>query len=189
MGKRHEPPQLDLFTQATQAKLPWADRVKLINATFPSTVRLDWKKLFDQDVGLLGDLVNDIIKADQAVPGRPGKRAAVDPKIAKARLRHMMGDDHSMDGFKVAFRDLTEGRSIRAVAAKTGLDRNMVFRLQRGDMEPDAYTMETIARAFGKEPGFFIEYRIGWIVGLLASRLEGHPEASVHLYRKLNGKK
>lgn len=182
MSPGHARPDLSVFHSK---KMPWSERLKLINATFPTTVQLDWKKLFDADTGLLGDLVNDIIKADQAVPGRPGKRAAVEPAIAKKRLRVMMGEDYSHDPFPVAFRLLAGDRSIRNIASKVALDRNLVYRLLKGDMEADAYMMETISKAFGRDPSYFVEYRVAWIVGLLAMRLEGAPEASVHFYRKL----
>lgn len=168
-----------------EVKVPWQQRMTLIQDVFPSTAYLDWKKLFDQDPGILGDLVNDIIKADQAEPGRPGKRAAVEPGVAKDRLRMMMGEDYALDPFPEAFKRLVGGRSLRHVAAKTNLHRNTVMRYLQGKLLPNVEQLEAIAEAFGKDPSYFLEYRIAWITALVKWRLQSQPESTVLFYRKI----
>lgn len=174
-----------MFDEATKLKIPWDDRVRLIGKVFPSTENLDWYKVFKQDPALLGTIINDIIKASQASPRRPGKRASVDAPTTMRELTTLAGDDYSLEEFPKAFAALMGGRSIRHTAARTGLDRNTVYRLLHGKMPPNAYLMEAIAKAFGKDPSFFAEYREAWIVSCIAFQLQRIPESSITFYRKM----
>lgn len=180
-------PDLSAFEQFKGKKVPWDERVQLIKKVFPSTEKLDWKKLFRDDPALLGGIVNDIIKASQASPSRPGKRASVNSATTRSELRTLSGDDYSVEDFASTLRFLKGDRSIRATATKTGLDRNTIHRLLQGTMDPDAFLMESIATAFKKDPSFFVEYRVAWILNALGMQLENIPEASVHFYRKMRG--
>lgn len=165
-------------------KHPWEQRLEIIKQQFPSIDRLEWAKVFKQDPELHGRIISDILKADAAKAGKPGKRPALDPKEAAERLRQIFGEDYSVQPFTETFNALIGDRSVRAVAHKTGLDRNYVHKLMRG-ADPTAEAMEKIARAFKKDPGYFAEYRMLYIVGSLFMRLENAPDASVAMYRKV----
>ena len=180
-------PRLEPFKELNKKKVPWEERMKVVHRQFPSTASLDWKRAFDADVNLLGRIIGDVLKADMAEPGRPGKRAAVDRRAAEARLRQMLGAEYSIEPFSLAFKTLVNGRSIRSVAAKTGLDRNAVYRLLEGKMSPDAYEMETIAKAYHKQPEYFVEYRIAYVTAVVAHRLAENPEAAFGIFRKVKG--
>jgi transcriptional regulator with XRE-family HTH domain len=173
------------FKSPDGKKIVWAERLKIIHKQFPSVGGLDWRKSFSADPTLAGRIIGDIIKADLAEPGRPGKRAAVDRHLAEQRLRELLGEDYTMSPFNEAFKVLTKGKSIRAVAAKTGIDRNQVYRLLEGKATPDAWAMEQIAKAFNKQPGYFLEYRVAYVTAFVTSQLLDSPESSVFFFRKL----
>lgn len=173
------------FEQATKEDLPWDKRAAMITSQFSSVENLKWRKAFESDIDLFARLVKDILKLDQAQPGRPGPRPALDYEQGVARLRQYMGQDYSLDVFPRTLKDLANGSSIRAIARKTGLSKNHVHRLMTGDLEPDAYAMSCVADAYGKHPSYFVEYRALWVANAIVNRLADNPESSIALYRKL----
>lgn len=172
------------FEQATKDKVAWDRRAALILSQFDSVEKLRWRKAFESDIDLFARLVKDILKLDQAQPGRPGPRPALDYKEGVARLKQYMGQDYALDPFPESLKNLANGRSIRAVARKSGLSKNHIHRLLTGELEPDAYAMSRIAEAFGKHPSYFPEWRDFWITNALVHRLRDHPESSIALYRR-----
>lgn len=166
-------------------KMTWADRKKLIEQEFPSTKSLDWKRAFDADIDLFGRIIRDILKIGDNQPGRPGPRPQLDEETAAQRFRELMGDDYTVLPFADAFRALAGDRSIRHVATKTGLDRNAVDRLMKGTIQPDAYQMEKVAAGFGRDPSYFLEYRMLFISAALLDKMASSPESTVGLYRKI----
>lgn len=181
-------PRLDVFLalNAGTDKVPWQERVKLINEVFPTTVKMDWMKAFN-DIDLFGRILRDILKVDQTSPGRSGPRPVLDRKKATERLRQFMGADYSDAIFPQAFRELAAGKSVRGISAKTGVEKTMVQNLLTGKRQPDVALMEQIARAFKKEPAYFYEYRIAYVLAALGDRMSGSPEMTVDLYKKLKG--
>lgn len=179
--------QINRHDKATKKKTSWAERKKLLETTFPSAVSTDWRKLFQQDVGLMGKLVNDILKADPADSNRPGKRPSLDTKEAADRFRKVFGGDFTIERFDEAFRVLTDGKSIRHIARNVGLDKSMVHELLRGNIEPRMDVIEKVAAGLRKHPSYFVEYRVGYILGVLSEKLYSNPESSVVFYKKLKG--
>lgn len=173
---------------AAKKKTPWDKRVKIIEKEFPGTRSLDWKRAFDSDVSLMGRIIRDILKLDSVVPGRPGPRPQLDEETAQLRWRQLIGQDYSTLPFVDAFGLLMGERSIRHVASICGLDRNLIFRLKKGEVEPGSYELEAIAKAFKRDPSYFCEYRRLVIGKSVLSKLEAHPEGSIAIYRRLQQK-
>lgn len=165
-------------------KVSWEERSNLIQEEFPSTVHLDWAKAFE-DIDLLGRILRDILKIDQSKPGRSGPRPALDRRMAENRLRQFLGADHTYLDFKDAFRVLADGKSHRHLAAKIGLDRNLIQKLMAGTKYPDVRTMEIVADAFDKDPSYFLEYRVAYVLGALAKQMQKAPEITVDLYKRI----
>lgn len=180
--------ELDVFREANKHKIPWGERSKLIQKHFPRTAELDWFEVFYEDPAVLGRIINDIIKLDGERTGKPGKRPTLDLDIAEEKLRQLCGEDYTSLEFKDAFRVLCGKLSIRGVANKTGLDKSYVHRLLSGNAVPTVEAIEAIAKAFKKHPSYFVEYRIGYIVAVIANKLEQIPETSIHFYKKLAGR-
>lgn len=193
-------PRVEVFRQlnalkAAGTKVTEAQRRALINQVFPSAARLayaddlrpGWTDVLarDDEHALLGPIFFDIFKHDQATPGRSGpKPGELDIKRAYELLRRFSGQDFSSLPFAETFVLLIAGRSLRSVAAKTGLSKDKVWRLSRGDREATRDEMEQIAAGFRKHPSYFREYRADHLVGELRKHLDGLPEASVDFYRQ-----
>jgi len=170
-------------------KAPWQERVKVVDEVFPSYARLDWLKAFNGDIELFARVLRDILKTDQTQPGRSGPRPNLDRDPALAKLREYMGDDYSDLLFPDALKILTLGRSLRSVAQKTGIARTTLTRHIEGERPIDMVTLERIARAYKKDPGYFLEYRVAYVLAALGDRMVVSPETTVGLYRRIKGEK
>lgn len=171
-------------------KMPWKERYEVIRAHFPVVDQIDWMKAF-QDTDLYGRLWRDILRVDQVNEANAGQgpRPALDPKRARERLRQLMGEDYTYLPFQESFTILAGNRSVRHLASKAGLGKHFVWNLKNGVTQPDLYTLEVIAKAFGKDPSYFLEYRIAYVIGAMASRMEKAPEMTVDMYRELRMQK
>lgn len=172
--------------------LSWDDRLALIKHAFPHGPHagLDWKVAFDRDVDLAGRILRDVLKADQAVPGRPGPRPALDVSRAEPTVDEWMGKDptarpYSMLPFCAAFKLLIGDHSLRQVERRAKMSRNQLARLLHGDIQPTGEQMEAIAAAFGKKASWFVEYRIGSVAAAIVHKLTTNPEGSVKAYESL----
>lgn len=170
-----------------EGKMPWNDRAKLIMEAFPSTVALDFEKVFRVDPAVMGRIIADIQKREATPSGKPGKIPSVNKEDASQYLLRYQNDDYTIYAFKDAFKYLKGDRSTRAMAHKCKLGQTMVQRLLNGKAEPTVEIMENVARAFKKHPSFFVEYRVAYVVGMMAQRMEAIPEASIVPYMKLRG--
>lgn len=166
-------------------KLSWDARRGLIKEQFPAFVSLNWDAAFRADVGLLGLIIKDVLKSDQSSLGRPGQRPTLDPKRSVERYNQFIADDYSYLPIDETLTMLKGKRSVRQLATKTGLDFNKIYRLLNGKIAPDVASMQAIAKAFGKHPSYFLEYRILYVMGAVEKNLTENPESSVSAYIKL----
>lgn len=167
-------------------KAAWLERAKDIQDRYPEVYDLDWTAALTKDDGLFARVLRDMLKLEQAVPGRSGPRPSLDQREVRDRLERLFGRDFTFDPFPEAFKQLAGKDSVRHVAHKTGLNRNLVHRLMTGEIEPSGWHMNQVAEAYGKHPSFFMEWRILYIIKALVGRLEWSPEASVSAYLELD---
>lgn len=175
-----------LATYRALGKIPWEERYEAIISDYPSVLDESWADRFGNDVELLGRVLRDILKLEQAVPGRPGPRPALDVDDAQRRLAQLRGEDYTLKPFVSAVHDLKGSLSIRQFAEKVHLDKSHIHRALTGKVEPDAFLCRMIAYAHGKHPSYFMEWRILYIVGAIVRRLEWSPESTVALYERLD---
>lgn len=166
------------------------ERKDKIHEVFPSTASLNWEKAFDRDPDILGRMLRDILKLDQLVPGRPGPRKTLDQNKAQPELDRMMGKDpterpYSLLPFSATLRLLLGKRSMRSAQSKLGLSKSKIHRFLTDEAEPTAGEIELIAKAFGKAPSYFLEYRVRSITSSIHQALEAAPESSIPLYEKM----
>lgn len=178
---------LNAQEKETGKKVPWKERYELILKEFPSVEAVQWERAF-RDIDLWGRVIKDILRVDQSAETRtgPGPRPVLDEEHSRDRLRQLMGEDFSYAPFRETFQWLAANRSLRHLATKIGISYVMIHRLLTGERQPDLWQMEQIAKAFNKEPSYFVEYRTSYILGALASQLDKSPETSVDLYKKLS---
>ena len=178
--------ELNDSERASGVKTPWKLRYELIKEHFPIAERIDWRKAF-QDLDLYGRLIRDILENDQKANAK-GPRSGFNQEEARARFRQFAGDDYTQLPFVEAFRILAGPRSIRHLQYKLNMKRNSVWKLKAGIKEPDLYTIEQVAKAFNKDPSYFVEYRVAVILGALGDQMSMAPEMTVDLYRRIQRK-
>jgi plasmid maintenance system antidote protein VapI len=183
--------RVDVFLADSEAsaalkgrRLTWDERVELIFEHFPSARNPDWNTILS-DIDTLGEVVRDILRLEQATPGKSGPRPAPEIAAGMKSVRRWRGEDHSILPFAEAFGVLARGYSFTHLARKVRLSRSRVYRLLKGEGDPTPHEIDLIARAFGKEPSYFLEFRMAYVLAALAARLEQAPEATIPLYRKV----
>lgn len=175
---------VDLTKYRALGKIPWETRYERLIAEIPSVQEPRWRSRL-QNLELLGRIVRDILKLEQAPPGRPGPRPALNVEVAEERLQQFRGMDYTLKPFHEAIRDLIGKTSARGFGNRTGLGRNRIQRLLAGD-EPTAYDLRIIAETCGKHPSYFLEWRRLYILGAIFRRLEWAPETTIALFEKLD---
>lgn len=165
-------------------RLSWDERVAMIYDHFPGCKNPNWNVILS-DMDTLGEVVRDILRLEQATPGKSGPRPSPEVREGMKSVRKMNGDDHTVLRFSEAFAMLGQGYSVRHLASKTGLSRSQIQRLMRGECDPTPQEISQVAKGFGKEPSFFVEFRSAVIMAALGARLELVPEATIGLYRRV----
>lgn len=166
-------------------KTPWAERRSQIHRSFPLMATFNWKKAFDEDPDLFANVLRGILGLEGTRSHTWGPRPMPEMDLVQNRLKQWRGEDHTDLTFKEAFFQLTQGLTERDTAELVGFNKSLVHRLLSGKVEPDVYVMEQVAKAFGKQPGFFLEYRMVYIINAFAKRLEQYGESNVSIFRKL----
>ena len=142
-----------------------------------------------EDDQFLGRLLVDICRVGWTPTQRRGNRAELDYATFVQRLRalaDMRKGEYTGLPFADAFTILAGERSLAHVASKTGLSRSQVRRLLVGTHTPSTDEMEAVAKAFGKNPMFFTEYRTAAILAKMAEHLTSTPEVSVGLVAQMS---
>lgn len=181
---------LSLFTadnerwRTEKHRVPWKERVELIETQFPSAVSPDWNIILRDD-DIFGRILKDILKVDQMEPGRAGPRPNLDYERGMQTWNEMTGQDYSEFPFPRAFAALVGRQSRTTIARKTTLSRSKVTRLLTAVENPTPEELRAIAEAYGKKPAYFAEYRAEFIMAAIAARLAQESEMTVALYTKL----
>lgn len=165
-------------------RLSWEERLEAIYDFFPGAKSPDWNLVLS-DMDTLGEILRDILRLEQAEPGKSGPRPAPDLRTGMRTLRKWQGEDHTIERFPAAFRVLARGYSLTHLSRKVGLSRSQTNRLLKGECDPTPHEMAAVARAFGKEPSYFLEFRSSLILAALGAKLEQVPEATIGLYRRV----
>lgn len=171
---------------AVSRKEAWQERAKEIYHKFPEVEDFDWEAALTEDGTFFALVLRDMIKLDSSAPGRSGPRPTLERGEAKEQLDQLFGRDFSMESFKSAMEIMTHGASVRSIANRSGLNRNTVHRLRTGEIDPDPWHMEQLARAYGKHPSYFSEWRVLYIAKAITMRLEANPESSIRIYKQMD---
>lgn len=181
--------ELDIFNTLNQSpkKISWHDRSEEIKSNFFSIENLDWKKVFTEDPEILGSIINDMLKMRVPGKGRPGKRPALDNKDSKDLFSNLIGTDYSEQIFSLTFNKLkSKSRlSIRSLGDELGMDKMLVHRLLSGKQNPSLNQMERVASYFNKDPSYFLEWRIAYIITFIHAALHDYTESSIVVFKKL----
>jgi transcriptional regulator with XRE-family HTH domain len=173
-------------------RIPWEQRLEAARERWPSCrPDFDWKSAL-QDDDLLGRILRDVLRVGYEAPTRRGQRSPLEPEVGMPRLKELRAQHDlasrpfTVKPFVAAFRELIAGRYSRTqLARKTGISRTQIQRLLTGELEPTPPEMELVAAAFGKEPTYFLEFRVALASEYVARRLMTDPELSMRVVRHL----
>lgn len=166
----------------------WEENLRKAKEQYPSISSLDWSRALGHDPDVFAHVLGDVIRAE-GKRSRPGKRPALERSLAESEYAKISGSSYSEVAFKDAFKALTHGRSLRNIAHKCGLQKDHVHRLLRGDVAPTFEVMEKVAQAFRKDPSYFVEYRVNYVLFVIERYLSDSPETATVWYTKMKGKK
>lgn len=181
-------------TGGEPAQVPsWGERLAAVMAQYPSTADRYWVESVG-DVELIGSLLREVVRVG-GTPARGGQRVP-DRAEGLAQLRRLWGEDFSTLPFPQALAALTAGRSLSHVVGliqvRTGaiISRTQLHRFLRPGRDgrgvvPSQGDMEVLARAFGKSPTYFHEYRMAVVMAAVAAYLDASPEATASLVRRM----
>lgn len=167
-------------------KALWARNYNNVKEEYASVTDLKWRETLSYDTEVFTHILADIIKAEGKRP-KPGKRPALDRQSAQEALSRLSGAQFSDRTFVETFSHLVGDRSYRHLAQKTGIHKDTVHKLMHGKLQPSNDTMEAIAAAFGKDPAYFLEYRVHMILAMVGEYLKDAPETATAWYLRARG--
>lgn len=186
---------LSRFAELNKRKASFDERAAVVRQMFPDeAILMDanpskeceeaWSKRFDREPELMGRILRDIVKIDQLVPGKPGPRPGLDSVRAGPEVDRLIGRDYldrpySVLNFAESLSLLAGDMTMTKLGRKAGIPRSQVHRLIRGEAMPTRQMIEQVAKAFGKQPSWFLEYRIGTVASVLVNQLMHNPESSI----------
>lgn len=168
-------------------KKAWEDNYQQIKNQFPSVEHISWGRVLDVDSDAFVQVLGDVIKAE-GKRSRPGKRPTLSRPVAEAELSKLSGTSYSELDFLRAFKALTHGRSVRGIAGKVDIKQTTVHKLLHGQ-PPTFEQMEKIAIAYKKDPSYFLEYRIAYVLLTVDKFLMDSPETATAWYLKMKAKR
>jgi transcriptional regulator with XRE-family HTH domain len=146
----------------------------------PELNEINWSEVINKNPDVLEGIVGDVVKVD-------GKRRKVSRQDGTRRLNQVYEQDFSERPFQDSFRIICGKDSLRTTAAKTGISYSHVFHLKSGNATPTIEMMENIAIAYNREPSYFLEYRIHFVLASMTDFLMKNPETATAWFNKSRG--
>lgn len=140
-----------------------------------------WVAVFNTRPDAMHSLLADFIKQVHAQPGRIGQRPM--PREEQVDFQGLLyGEENDLPLPDVLPKIVTKPE--RAMCAEIHMSRAQYWRMLKGEYDPDVNELRLIARAVGKPPTFFVEYRKAMAVAAFLNLIEERPGIATSLYRK-----
>lgn len=157
----------------------------------------EWRKYWadnpDSFLQVLGDIYR-IYKSEQskrngtANPQGGRRKTTIDGNMSE--LWGLVTPTFSMDPFPQAFAAVQGDRSLRQLAAESGVPAPSIHRFLGRDpkrrMTPNRYDLERLSKALDVHPAYFREWREFVIAEHLASVLATRPNLSISLLKAIS---
>lgn len=153
------------------------ERIVSLKEKFPQLEDIDWSDVIRKNPDVLENIVGDIVRVE-------GSRRRVDRSKGARRVSAIYNIDHSEKQFKDSFTILVGSESLRKTASKIDASPAYVYNLKLGKTEPTLDVMERIALAYDRDPSFFLEYRIHYVLESISSFLLKNPETATAWFSK-----
>lgn len=156
----------------------WDRKIHDLRETYPEIRNIDWARLVSTEPEIFRGIAGDVAKVGVDKKAKPHSATAQ----AYAQL---INTDYSELPFVEALNILWGDRSINDMTHKTKISKELIYRMKRGLRHPSFEEMEQIARSFGKDPSFFLEYRIGKVLAAIDVYLRRSPEVATVWHSKV----
>lgn len=143
-----------------------------------------WDAVFRLRPDAMHRVIADIIKQEYARPGRVGQRPM--PREEEVDVETLLYGETNERPITDALPELmgTTGMTIRDFAKKVHMSSTQVHRTVKGTYAPDADQLRRMARAVGKSPVYFPEYRKMMAVAAFVRLIEEHPEIATTIFAR-----
>lgn len=155
--------------------IDWDTKLESIREEFPEVDGIDWAKIFNERTNVF-----------ESIAGGVAKKFLIDKNEG---LSSLYENKYSDLPFVEALDKLWGDRTVAEMSELTGITPNVIRRLKFGERPPMYEDMEKIAKAFGLDPGFFVEYRIAVVVSAIDRFLKSSPETCIVWYKKVRDRK
>ncbi len=162
----------------------WEEKERRIRESNPEALDVSWHSALKDNPDIFSRIIADVIKSSGG-ESKPGKRPSLDRKDASEIYHKINGEDFSEYNFVETINFLADGP--KALGEACGITTNRASTLMSGRREPDFDDMEMIAEAYGKEPSYFLEYRVEFVCTVIRSYLEDSPETASAWFLNLRG--
>lgn len=156
----------------------WDKKIHQIRETYPDVRNIDWAKLLQSEPAIFRSIAGDVAKSTINKKDKGNSATA-------QSLAQLTNTDYSEVSFVDALNALWGTRSISDMVHKTKISKEIIYHMKRGTRHPSFEEMEQIARSFGKDPSFFLEYRIGRVLAAIDSYLRRSPETATVWHAKV----
>lgn len=172
--------------RTTKEQFSDVPELMLLNDDDPLVASPAWREAFAQPE-MFGRIMRDILQHGANTRKGPGRKARLTTDEAAVELHRLLhgGDDFSTQPFVAALRVVIGATPVMQIAEKADISSSRMYRLANGEQPPTSTDLEAIAKAVGKEPYYFQEYRVMTIMTYMQRQLTDSPETSMSLFEKM----
>lgn len=139
-----------------------------------------WQAVFTQHPEVMHRVLRELIKQVYAKPGRTGQRPM--PKEEEVDFWGLLHGEQTDLPIQEALPKVTN-MSERQITSKIPMSRSQYQRMMKGEYEPNSFELREIAKAVGKPPTFFVEYRKIMATSAFINLINDRPGIAGSLYR------
>lgn len=140
-----------------------------------------WIAVFSERPEVMHRVLRELIKQVYAKPGRTGQRPMPrEEEVDFWGLIHGEQTDLPIPEILPKLHNYSERKMCSLVA----MSRAQYQRMLKGEYEPNAFEIREIAKAVGKTPTFFVEYRKIMAISAFVNLLNDRPGIASMLYRE-----
>lgn len=155
------------------------EKISALKQKNPQLANINWGKILREEPEVFNGIANGVARVDR------NRKSKLDHRTGTRRLHNFIQDDFSEKEFKDAFKIICEKDTIRKTAEKINISPAHVYNLKEGKAQPTIEIMEIIAKAYGRKPEYFIEYRVMNILLSLDNFLSNNPETATVWFNKI----
>jgi len=157
----------------------WDKKLNVLRSKYPQITNINWGEILRDEPEVFCGVVGKVTVPDNT------KKSEIQTFQGNVQFARVSNSDYSELEFKKAF-TIIYSRYHDPLIEKTNLSERHLIALMEGSITPTYEDMEEIAQAIGRNPSFFMEYRIAKILASIDSYLMVSPETTSVWYNKVS---